>query len=242
MLAFQPHRYTRTRDLFEDFVQVLSTVDALVLADVYPAGEAPIVAADGRALARARARRRQGRAGVRRGRRRRARGDRARIVRDGDVVLTMGAGSIGAGAGAAGGRHDDERAARSSRRCAARSTRDAPLARYTSWRCGGPRRSALRAGRSRRPRGVPAAAAAASEPLTVLGLGSNLLVRDGGVRGTVVVMHNAGATRSRSPTASIYAEAGGRVPEARALRRDARLRRARSSWPAFPAPSAARSR
>ena len=53
VLAFQPHRYTRTRDLFEDFVRVLSTVDALVLADVYPAGEAPIVAADGRALARA---------------------------------------------------------------------------------------------------------------------------------------------------------------------------------------------
>src|SRR5437667_1329855 len=53
VLAFQPHRYTRTRDLFEDFARVLSTVDALVLADVYPAGEAPIVAADGRALARA---------------------------------------------------------------------------------------------------------------------------------------------------------------------------------------------
>ena len=49
VLAFQPHRYTRTRDLFEDFVRVLSTVDALVLTDVYPAGEAPIVAADGRA-------------------------------------------------------------------------------------------------------------------------------------------------------------------------------------------------
>jgi len=53
VLAFQPHRYTRTRDLFEDFVRVLSTVDALVLAEVYPAGEAPIVAADGRSLARA---------------------------------------------------------------------------------------------------------------------------------------------------------------------------------------------
>ena len=53
VLAFQPHRYTRTRDLFEDFARVLSTVDALVLADVYPAGETPIVAADGRALARA---------------------------------------------------------------------------------------------------------------------------------------------------------------------------------------------
>ena len=94
MLAFQPHRYTRTRDCFEDFVRVLSTVDALVLTEVYAAGELPIVAADGRALARA-----------------------VRVAgkveplfveaitdvpsaiidaaRDGDVVLTMGAGSIG---------------------------------------------------------------------------------------------------------------------------------------------------
>jgi UDP-N-acetylmuramate--alanine ligase len=53
LLAFQPHRYTRTRDVFEDFVRVLSSVDALLLTEVYPAGEAPIVAADGRALARA---------------------------------------------------------------------------------------------------------------------------------------------------------------------------------------------
>jgi UDP-N-acetylmuramate--alanine ligase len=94
VLAFQPHRYTRTRDLFEDFARVLSTVDALVLADVYPAGEAPIVAADGRALARAV--RVAGRVepvfveGI---------GEMAAsirtIARDGDVVLTMGAGSIG---------------------------------------------------------------------------------------------------------------------------------------------------
>ena len=94
VLVFQPHRYTRTRDLFEDFVKVLSTVDALVLVDVYPAGEAPIVAADGRALVRAI--RVAGRiepvfvealadvpAAIR------------AIVRDGDVVVTMGAGSIG---------------------------------------------------------------------------------------------------------------------------------------------------
>ena len=53
VLAFQPHRYTRTRDLFEDFVKVLSTCDVLVLAEVYSAGEQPIVAADGRALAHA---------------------------------------------------------------------------------------------------------------------------------------------------------------------------------------------
>jgi UDP-N-acetylmuramate--alanine ligase len=93
-LAFQPHRYTRTRDLFEDFVRVLSTADALVLADVYPAGEAPIVAADGRALARAvRVAGKveplfvEGIAGM---------ADAIRsVARDGDVVITMGAGSIG---------------------------------------------------------------------------------------------------------------------------------------------------
>jgi UDP-N-acetylmuramate--alanine ligase len=94
VLAFQPHRYTRTRDLFEDFVRVLSSVDMLVLADVYAAGEAPIVAADGRSLARA----------VRVAGKveplfvediadlpetiRRAAADR-------DVVITMGAGSMG---------------------------------------------------------------------------------------------------------------------------------------------------
>jgi UDP-N-acetylmuramate--alanine ligase len=53
VLAFQPHRFTRTRDLFEDFVRVMGTVDCLLLAEVYAAGESPIVAADGRALARA---------------------------------------------------------------------------------------------------------------------------------------------------------------------------------------------
>lgn len=95
VLAFQPHRYTRTRDLFEDFTQVLSTVDVLLLTDVYPAGEKPIAGVDGRALARAI----------------RARGlvdpvfvDRAAdlaaalpaVLRDGDLVLMMGAGDIGA--------------------------------------------------------------------------------------------------------------------------------------------------
>lgn len=53
VLAFQPHRYTRTRDCFEDFVQVLSRADAVLLSEVYAAGEQPLIAADGRALARA---------------------------------------------------------------------------------------------------------------------------------------------------------------------------------------------
>ncbi len=94
LLAFQPHRFTRTRDLFEDFVKVLSGVDALALAEVYAAGEAPIVAADGRALMHAL----------------RVAGQSdavfveniadmpqtiLQMAKDGDVVLTMGAGSIG---------------------------------------------------------------------------------------------------------------------------------------------------
>src|SRR5690606_13937903 len=53
VLAFQPHRYTRTRDCFEDFVRVLGNADAVLLTEVYAAGESPLVAADGRALARA---------------------------------------------------------------------------------------------------------------------------------------------------------------------------------------------
>lgn len=94
MVAFQPHRYTRTRDVFEDFVKVLSTADVLLLTEVYAAGESPIVAADGKSLVRAI--RVQGKvepifvetveelpAAI------------LSIVQDGDVVLVMGAGSVG---------------------------------------------------------------------------------------------------------------------------------------------------
>ncbi len=95
VLAFQPHRYTRTRDLFEDFVRVISDADAVVLAEVYAAGEAPILAADGRSLSRAL----------------RVMGkvepvfvedmqempdSILRVLKDGDVVIVMGAGSINA--------------------------------------------------------------------------------------------------------------------------------------------------
>ena len=95
VLAFQPHRFTRTRDCFEDFVKVIGQADAVLLSEVYAAGEAPIVAADGRALARAL----------------RVAGKLepifvddiasmpqaiADMARAGDVVLCMGAGSIGA--------------------------------------------------------------------------------------------------------------------------------------------------
>ena len=95
VLAFQPHRYTRTRDCFEDFVKVMGSADAVLLTEVYAAGEAPIVAADGRSLARA----------LRvAGKvdpvfvdddRRRCRQAIAEQAKDGDVVIVMGAGSIG---------------------------------------------------------------------------------------------------------------------------------------------------
>jgi UDP-N-acetylmuramate--alanine ligase len=100
VLAFQPHRYSRTRDCFEDFVKIIGQADAVLLAEVYAAGEAPIVAADGRSLTRAL----------------RVAGkvepvfvdditDMPQAIldnaRDGDVVLCMGAGTIGAVAGLA---------------------------------------------------------------------------------------------------------------------------------------------
>ena len=98
VLAFQPHRYSRTRDCFEDFVKVLSDADAVLLAEVYAAGESPIVAADGRSLARAL----------------RVVGKVEPVFVDdiavmptaitnfalnGDVIITMGAGSVGAVSG-----------------------------------------------------------------------------------------------------------------------------------------------
>jgi UDP-N-acetylmuramate--alanine ligase len=99
VLAFQPHRYTRTRDLFEDFVKVLCSVDALLLAEVYAAGEQPIVAADGRALMHALRVAGQSEAVFVE-----QIGDMPQAImqmaRDGDVVITMGAGSIGGVPGA----------------------------------------------------------------------------------------------------------------------------------------------
>jgi UDP-N-acetylmuramate--alanine ligase len=94
VLAFQPHRYTRTRDLIDDFGRVLSEADALVVTEVYAAGEEPLANADGRAICRA----------VRgRGRLepvfvedvKELAGALAGVIAEGDVVLTMGAGSIG---------------------------------------------------------------------------------------------------------------------------------------------------
>jgi UDP-N-acetylmuramate--alanine ligase len=95
VLAFQPHRYSRTRDLLDDFARVLAGVDALIILEVYPAGEAPIAGADGKAICRA----------VRsHGRVEPVFVDKieqlpqalVQIIRDGDLVVTMGAGNVGA--------------------------------------------------------------------------------------------------------------------------------------------------
>jgi UDP-N-acetylmuramate--alanine ligase len=94
VLAFQPHRYTRTRDLFEDFVKVLCSVDALVLTEVYAAGELPIVAADGRALMHALRVSGQSEAAFVEDIQQMPQAI-MQMARDGDVVVTMGAGSIG---------------------------------------------------------------------------------------------------------------------------------------------------
>ncbi|KAF1701075.1 UDP-N-acetylmuramate--L-alanine ligase [Pseudoxanthomonas suwonensis] len=94
VVAFQPHRYTRTRDQFDAFAAVLSEADALVLSEVYPAGEQPIPGADSRALARAiRARGRSEPVVV--GRAAELREVLPDVLQDGDLLLMMGAGDIG---------------------------------------------------------------------------------------------------------------------------------------------------
>jgi len=94
VVAFQPHRYSRTRDLFDDFAGVLSTVDALVLTEVYAAGETPIAGADAKALARAiRTRGRVDPVVV--GGAEELQSVLADVLEDGDLLLMMGAGDIG---------------------------------------------------------------------------------------------------------------------------------------------------
>ena len=94
VVAFQPHRYSRTRDLIDDFARVLADVDVLVLTEVYPAGEAPIPGADSKSLARAiRARGRSEPVVV--GHAHDLVSVLPDVLRDGDLLLMMGAGDIG---------------------------------------------------------------------------------------------------------------------------------------------------
>lgn len=95
VMAYQPHRYTRTRDLYEDFAHVLAQVDQLLLLDVYPAGEAPIAGADSRSLCRT-IRQRSGKEPIFVATPALLPAMLAQIIDDGDLVLTQGAGNIGA--------------------------------------------------------------------------------------------------------------------------------------------------
>ena len=144
VVCFQPHRYTRTLRCIDDFAQVLSTVDALILTNVYSAGETPLAGADGKSLARAV----------------RVRGVvepifiedlselpqvLGQILKADDVVLTLGAGSIGAVAAdccRARWRHPLGREAEvnavPNERTAIDALRNEPLRKHTSWRVGGP--------------------------------------------------------------------------------------------------------
>lgn len=95
VMAYQPHRYTRTRDLYDDFVQVLSEVDALLLLEVYSAGEASIVGADSRSLARS-IRQRGQVDPIYVASAAQLPADLARILLPDDLFITQGAGNIGA--------------------------------------------------------------------------------------------------------------------------------------------------
>ena len=237
VLAFQPHRYTRTRDLFEDFVKVLSSVDALLLTEVYPAGEAPIVAADGRALARAMrvggkiepifvehvggiAARDSGcGAGRRRGAEHGRGFDRPVAGTDcgGGAVRTSQSEELSHSA--SGGALEQPVTARGEVRL------NEPMAKHVSWRAGGVPSACMC-----RPTSTIWRNSCAACRLTAgvfVGLGSNLLVRDGGVQGVVVLLHGAlkrialesrlkGTSWENQPIEGygvVYAEAGVATPK-----------------------------
>ena len=209
IVIFQPHRYTRTRDLFEDFVHVLSTVDVLILLDVYSAGEAIIPGADGRALSRAiRVRGKVDPVFVEN--RDELASILAGMVKENDVILTVGAGNVGQIAAEL-----PEHLAKvlsvvkvqGLDQLKGRLLCNEPLAKYTSWRVGGV------ADRLYLPydkqdlcdfiKKLPE-----DEPILWMGLGSNVLVRDGGIRGTVINTKGRLKDMRINDDGTVYVEAG----------------------------------
>ncbi len=211
VLVFQPHRFTRTRDLMDDFARVLATADTLFVTEVYAAGEAPIDGADGRAICRAV----------------RGRGKVEPVfvptveeladalhglVKPGDVIAMMGAGSISAAAHELAPRLRALQAgegalsftvpAEFDRACVA-PTAVAPYLMA----CGRPA-DIFFMPRDRADLIAFLKALPAEVPLLWLGLGSNLLVRDGGVRGVVISTRDALTALERRDERGVYAEAG----------------------------------
>ncbi len=209
VVVFQPHRYTRTRDLFEDFVLVLSTVDVLVLMDVYSAGETAIPGADSRALSRAI----------------RVRGKvdpvfvegreelaviLAGIVKADDVILTVGAGNVGQIAAELPERLATELSAlahETKTEIRGSLLNNEPLAKYTSWRVGGAA-DKLFLPYDKHDLCAFVKSLSVDEPIFWMGLGSNLLVRDGGVRGIVINTKGRLKNMRVNDDGSVYVEAG----------------------------------
>jgi UDP-N-acetylmuramate--alanine ligase len=209
VVVFQPHRYTRTRDLFEDFVHVLSTVDVLVLMDVYSAGETPIPGSDSRALSRAiRVRGKVDPIFVE------ARDELAvilsGIVKEDDVILTVGAGNVGQIAAELPERLANELSTikRDNKMAIkGRLLNNEPLAKYTSWRVGGAA-DLLYLPHDKQDLCDFVKSLPENEPVFWIGLGSNLLVRDGGVRGVVINTKGRLKNMRVNNDGSVYVEAG----------------------------------
>ncbi len=209
-VIFEPHRYTRTRDLFEDFCAVLSTADRLLLLDVHAAGEAPIIGADSRSLCRA-IRRRGPIEPIFVERRATLVSLLKHIAADGDVILVLGAGAVSSVATELQQRYDASVSAAERRRPAAIKTRglikrNEPMKKHTSLRAGGCAEQYFK------PADLDDLChflkqTPASEPLFWCGLGSNLLVRDGGLRGTVIALYGVADT-IKIEECRLYAGAG----------------------------------
>ncbi|CAG7857080.1 UDP-N-acetylmuramate--L-alanine ligase [biofilm metagenome] len=209
VVVFQPHRYTRTRDLFEDFVHVLSPVDVLVLMDVYSAGEQPIPGADSRALCRAiRIRGKVDPVFVE------ARDELAvilaGIIKEDDVILTVGAGNVGQIAAELPERLAKELLTiirEDKVEFKGRLLMNEPLSKYTSWRVGGAA-DQLYLPHDKHDLCAFIKSLPADEPIFWIGLGSNLLVRDGGLRGVVINTKGRLKNMRINDDGSVYVEAG----------------------------------
>lgn len=209
LLLFQPHRYTRTQALSTEFGQALALADAAVVTDVYPASEAPIPGVSGRLLAEAAAAAGASEVSYEESRDRAAMAA-ARLLRPGDLLVTLGAGNI----------HEQGR--RLAKDLATlEMLREAmgagvarlyePMARHTTMRVGGPAQFWLEPETEEGFCELVRRAHEEGIPFMVVGRGSNLIVRDGGLRGAVVRLRRGVFGESSVEGASIRAGAGVRL-------------------------------
>lgn len=184
VILFQPHRYTRTQALQQEFGRALALADAAVVTDVYPASELPLPGVTGQLLVDAA--RGHGAADVHyEADRTRAGGRVAQMLRPGDVLVTLGAGNIHEQGSALAA---DLRALETLRSAMGRGIArlQEPMAKHTTMRIGGPAQFWLEPETEEGFCELVRVAHAEGIPLMVVGRGSNLVVRDGGLRGAVV--------------------------------------------------------